>query len=70
MPGDPEACRAHAKNCLRLAAEARTESDREHFESLAKRWMAMATDLEVTHVLLETWGTPEGCKKSSKCEDD
>lgn len=30
----------------------------------------MATDLEVTHVLLETWGTPEGRKKSSKCEDD
>ena len=59
MPGDPKECRTHAKNCLRLAAEARTESDKEHFEMLAKRWSAMAADLEVTHALLRAWGEPK-----------
>lgn len=63
MPGDPEECRAHAKNCLRLASQARSPSDKEHFELLAKRWLAMATDLEFTQALLRTWGVPQEPKK-------
>jgi hypothetical protein len=58
MPGDPKECREHASNCLRLAAEARSPSHKEHFEKLAERWMALAKDLEFTQTLLATWGNP------------
>ena len=56
MPGDINECLEHAKNCLRLAAEARRPSDKQHFEALAARWMAIAKDLQATKVLLAAWG--------------
>lgn len=56
MPGNPHECREHAKNCLRLAEEAKTPEARAHFEGLAKRWMELATDLDFTHKLLEEMG--------------
>ena len=52
MPGDPKECLEHAKACMRLAAEARRQSDKEHFEQLAERWKALARDLEITQQLL------------------
>ena len=59
MPGNPTECLEHAKACLKLAAEARRESDREHFEQLAERWKALARDLEFTQALLADWGKTE-----------
>jgi len=56
MPGSPHECRAHAKNCLQLASEARTPEVKAHFERLAKTWMELAYDLEATHILLDEWG--------------
>ena len=56
MPGNPSECREHAKACLRIASEARRQSDKKHFEELAEKWQSLARDLEVTHALLATWG--------------
>lgn len=56
MPGNPNECREHAKNCLKLAEDARTPEARAHFQHLAERWMDLAHDLEVAKVLLEQWG--------------
>lgn len=58
MPGDPNACREHAKNCLRIASESHSDHVKKHFEQLAQRWLALATDLEVAQALLEAWGEP------------
>jgi hypothetical protein len=59
MPGNPKECLEHARACLRLAAESRRESDKEHFEQLAERWKALARDLEFTQELLANWGDAE-----------
>ena len=56
MPGNPHECREHAKSCLRRAAEAKFPEVKAHFEELAQRWLSLATDLDVTHSLLEEWG--------------
>ena len=58
MPGDPNECREHAKNCYRLAAEANTQEAKERFEKLAHTWMVLATDLEAAKSLIEAWGDP------------
>ena len=57
MPGDPKECRENAKRCLEFAQTARTEADRERFEGLAQRWLALATDFEAANVLLGKWGS-------------
>jgi len=36
MPGNPHECRDHAKNCLRLAAEAASPAAKERFQVLAR----------------------------------
>jgi hypothetical protein len=57
MTGDPKACRESAKRCLEFAQTARTEADRNRFEGLAQRWLALATDFEAANLLLEKWGS-------------
>jgi hypothetical protein len=60
MPGDPSECREHAKNCLRLAAEANNQQAKETFESLVETWLRLAADLEAAKALLKQWGsTPQ-----------
>ncbi len=66
MPGDPKECREHAKNCLKLAAEATNEAAKLRFEQLAQTWMRLATDLEAAMTLLEEWGLQKGSDGSSK----
>jgi hypothetical protein len=56
MPGDPNQCREHAKNCLRLV-EAVNPQTKETFESLAKTWLRLAADLEAARALLKEWGS-------------
>jgi hypothetical protein len=48
MPGDPKECKQHAENCRRIAAEARTVSDRSHFLALADTWDRLAVELETS----------------------
>jgi hypothetical protein len=66
MPGDPKECREHAKNCLRLAAEAPNEVGKRRFEELARTWLRLASDLEAAKVLLERWG-PSKVPERSIC---
>jgi hypothetical protein len=65
MPGDPSDCRKHAKNCLRLAAEAHTPQAKETFESLAETWLRLAADLETSKALLKQWGSDPNKLSSS-----
>jgi hypothetical protein len=55
MPGNPKECRENAKRCFEFAQTARTEADRERFEGLAKRWLALATDFEAASALMGKW---------------
>ena len=59
MPGNSQEGLDHAQQCMRLAAEASRPSDKQHFEELSQRWIALTRDLEVTQALLATWGDPD-----------
>jgi len=58
MLGDPRECREHAKHCLKLAAETADAQVKKRYETLARRWLALAKDLEVTAALIKKWGSP------------
>jgi hypothetical protein len=64
MSGDPAECREHAKECLRIAANATRPGARELFEELARSWLRLACDLENSAALLKEWGEPS-VKKAS-----
>jgi hypothetical protein len=53
MLGDPKECIEHAKNCLRLAADAPNEPVKLWFEKLARTWLGLARDLEISDELIE-----------------
>jgi hypothetical protein len=55
MPGDPQECRDHAKRCLEMAEDAATQAGRERFQTLARIWLAFATDYEASNLLLAKW---------------
>jgi hypothetical protein len=46
VPGDPRACREHARRYAELATLAATPEAREHFLSLEKTWIRLAAELE------------------------
>ena len=46
MPGDPNECRDHARNCLRLAEFAASREATRIFVDLAHSWTRLAIDLE------------------------
>jgi hypothetical protein len=56
MPGGPKECREHAKTCLRMAGNARTERARKTFEQLAEQWLRLANDLEAAASVLKEAG--------------
>ena len=56
MPGDPNECRANAKECLREAASARTCRDKTMFEALAQKWLRLANDYDAAQRLVTEWG--------------
>jgi len=58
MPGDPNECRANAKQCLREAASARTSTDKLTFETLAQKWLRLAADYDTAQRLVTEWGGP------------
>jgi hypothetical protein len=58
MPGDPNECRAHARECERIAAAATSSDMRETFERLAQAWHRLAGELERSRAMLDTWGDP------------
>jgi len=54
MPGDPRACREHARRCAELAALAATPEEQEHFRSLETAWIRFAAELESAEAFLKT----------------
>ena len=52
MPGDPRACREHARRCAELAVLAATPQEREHFLSLESAWIRFAAELESAEAFL------------------
>ena len=52
MPGDPRACREHARRCADLAAFAATPDEREHFLSLERALIRCAAELESAEAFL------------------
>ena len=54
MPGDPRACREHARRCAELAVLAATPQEREHFLSLESAWIRFAAELDSAEAFLKT----------------
>jgi len=54
MPGDPRACREHARRCAELAVFAATPEEREHMLSLKTAWTRFAAELESAEAFLGT----------------
>ena len=54
MPGDPRACREHARRCAELAVLAATPEEREHFLSLESAWIRFTAELESAEAFLKT----------------
>ena len=52
MPGDPKECRQHARNCLRIAEEARSADVARSFVDLAHGWTKLAIELENAQALV------------------
>jgi hypothetical protein len=51
MPGDPEECRKHARNCLQLAEASTNAEITRTFVDLAHSWTRRALDLESAQAL-------------------
>jgi hypothetical protein len=52
MPGDAKQCRQRALNCMLEAKAARTPQARENFANLARSWIKLAEEFELTQALL------------------
>ena len=48
MPGNPEECRRHALECVRLAQATAVPQRREYFAKLARTWIELAEELRET----------------------
>ena len=59
MPGDPQECRQHARNCQQLAEHAATPEMRQSFLDLAKTWTRLAGELESVHRVLDALDGPK-----------
>ncbi len=55
MRGSPKECRAHAMVCSRLAETLPDGRLRHMFSALAKSWLELATDVENSQALLDTF---------------
>jgi hypothetical protein len=53
MPGDPQECRRHARNCIELADQATTPEGRLTLVNLADHWTRLAAELESAQAFLD-----------------
>jgi hypothetical protein len=58
MPGDPNECREHAKQCWQLASQTTNPELKASLSEIAQRWAALATELEAVSRLLTEWSDP------------
>jgi hypothetical protein len=56
MPGDPNRCREHARNCAEIARHAASSQVRDHFTSLEQSWLRLAAEIESGQLLLDLMG--------------
>ena len=59
MPGDPEECREQARDCLRLAQQAKFHQAREDYTALANTWMQLANMFESDNALVKCLSAAE-----------
>jgi len=55
MPGDPRACREHARRCAELAVFAATSEEQEHLLSLESAWIRLPLSLRVPRHFSRQW---------------
>ena len=67
MPGDPRACREHARRCAELAVLAATPQEQEHLLSLESAWIRFAAELDSAEAFLKTMDEIE-CEPSYPLE--
>ena len=53
MPGDPNRCREHARDCAELARQTTSPEARDHFTSLEQSWLRLAVEIESGQKLLD-----------------
>jgi hypothetical protein len=56
MPGDPNRCREHARECAELARQTTSPEARDHFTSLEQSWLRLAVEIESGQKLLDLIG--------------
>ena len=56
MPGDPNRCREHARDCAELARQTVSPEARDHFTSLEQSWLRLAVEIETSQKLLDLIG--------------
>jgi hypothetical protein len=59
MPIDPDKCRQHAIECVRMAQTTKDADARKIWSDLARTWLVFAADLEASEGLLDEWGRPK-----------
>jgi hypothetical protein len=55
MLGNPEECRRHALECVRLAQSTAIPHRREYFAKLARTWIGLADELRGDTAALTPW---------------
>jgi hypothetical protein len=55
MPGDPNQCRAHAKNCADMASKTTNPQHKQLLTNLAQSWTRIALELERNWALMEAY---------------
>jgi hypothetical protein len=55
MPGSPEECRAHARQCAAMAERADQPRASQDAHDLANTWLRLAADLEAHQTLIEAY---------------
>jgi hypothetical protein len=53
VPGDPQQCRRHARNCIELAEHATSSEGRATLKNLADHWIKLAAELESAQTFLD-----------------
>jgi hypothetical protein len=65
MPGNPRECRLSAMRCLQLAKDAKNQSVKDNFVSLAGTWQALANQLAAQQALIEKIADDDSNRQSA-----
>jgi hypothetical protein len=68
MPGDPKECREHALHCTEMAQRTRNPEHKKTLNDLAQTWLSLATELERSRAVLETYPEPSPGRVTTRPE--